>query len=79
MIDELRQGHDVLAIGVNGTAINDGEGLSGIWVSSVQVRLSGQPGRRQAGRYHHGPGGAGAGHRRHHGRLLRHPAHAQPR
>jgi serine protease Do len=43
MIDELRQGHDVLAIGVNGTAINDGEGLSGIWVSSVK---SGSPASR---------------------------------
>ncbi len=37
VIDELRQGKDALAIGVNGTAINDGEGLSGIWVSSVET------------------------------------------
>jgi len=37
IIDVLRQGRDVLAIGVNGTAINDGEGLSGIWVSSVKT------------------------------------------
>lgn len=43
VIDELRQGKDVLAIGVNGTAINDGEGLSGIWVSSVE---SGSPASR---------------------------------
>jgi serine protease Do len=31
---------DSLAIGVNGTAVNDGQGLSGIWVSSVK---SGSP------------------------------------
>lgn len=43
VIEELRQGRDVLAIGVNGTAINDGEGLSGIWVSSVE---SGSPASR---------------------------------
>lgn len=36
VIDELRQGKDVLSIGVNGSAINDGDGLSGIWVSSVK-------------------------------------------
>ncbi len=43
IIEELRQGKDVLAIGVNGTAINDGEDLSGIWVSSVK---SGSPASR---------------------------------
>ena len=43
VIEELRAGQDVLAIGVNGTAINDGEGLSGIWVSSVE---SGSPASR---------------------------------
>ncbi len=43
VIDELRQGRDVLSIGVNGTAVNNGEGLSGIWVSSVK---SGSPASR---------------------------------
>jgi serine protease Do len=43
VIEQLRQREDVLAIGVNGTAINDGEGLSGIWVSSVE---SGSPASR---------------------------------
>ena len=43
VIEQLSQGEDVLAIGVNGTAINDGEGLSGIWVSSVK---SGSPASR---------------------------------
>lgn len=43
VLEELRAGMDVLAIGVNGTAINDGEGLSGIWVSSVE---SGSPASR---------------------------------
>lgn len=43
ILEELRDGTDVLAIGVNGTAVNDGEGLSGIWVSSVQ---SGSPASR---------------------------------
>ncbi len=40
VIEELRQGHDFLSIGVNGRAVNNGEGLSGIWVSSVK---SGSP------------------------------------
>ncbi len=40
VIEQLRQGTDYLAIGVNGTAVNDGQGLSGIWVSSVK---SGSP------------------------------------
>jgi serine protease Do len=43
VIEQLSQGEDVLSIGVNGTAINDGEGLSGIWVSSVK---SGSPASR---------------------------------
>jgi serine protease Do len=43
VIEELRERKDVLSIGVNGTAINDGEGLSGIWVSSVE---SGSPASR---------------------------------
>ncbi len=40
VIEQLRQGQDYLSIGVNGTAVNDGQGLSGIWVSSVK---SGSP------------------------------------
>ena len=40
IVDQLSQGQDVLAIGINGTAINDGEDLIGIWVSSVE---SGSP------------------------------------
>jgi serine protease Do len=36
----LRTGTDLNSIGVNGTAINDGESLSGIWVASVK---SGSP------------------------------------
>lgn len=40
IVEQLRNGDDVLSIGINGTAINDGEGLSGIWVSSVE---SGSP------------------------------------
>lgn len=43
VLEQLRQRQDVLSIGVNGTAINDGEGLSGIWVSSVE---SGSPASR---------------------------------
>lgn len=39
IVDELRAGNDVTSIGVNGTAFV-GEGLSGIWVSSVE---SGSP------------------------------------
>jgi len=40
VVEQLRQQQDVNSIGVNGSAINDGEGLSGIWVASVK---SGSP------------------------------------
>lgn len=40
IIEKLRTGRDVDTIGVNGEAINNGQGLSGIWVSSV---ASGSP------------------------------------
>lgn len=40
IIEQLRQEQNVDSIGVNGTAVNDGEGFSGIWVSSVE---SGSP------------------------------------
>lgn len=40
VIDQLRQGQDVTSIGVNGTAVGNDEGLSGIWVASVK---SGSP------------------------------------
>lgn len=39
VIEKLRGG-DYLSIGVNGTAVNDGQGTSGVWVSSVK---SGSP------------------------------------
>jgi serine protease Do len=39
VIEQMRQGDDVLSIGINGTAVL-GDGLSGIWVSSVK---SGSP------------------------------------
>lgn len=40
VVEQLRQRQNVLSIGVNGRAINTGEGLSGIWVASVK---SGSP------------------------------------
>lgn len=40
IIDRLREGEDVDSIGINGTAVSDDEGFSGIWVSSVK---SGSP------------------------------------
>jgi serine protease Do len=40
VIDLLRAGSDVNAIGVNGEAVSDGQGLTGIWVASVE---SGSP------------------------------------
>lgn len=43
VLQDLRQERDYLSIGVNGTAVNDGQGLSGIWVSSVK---SGSPADR---------------------------------
>ena len=36
VIEKLRAGEDVHSIGVNGEAVNNGEGLSGIWVASVK-------------------------------------------
>jgi serine protease Do len=40
VLDLLRERRDVDAIGLNGTAINDGKNISGIWVASVK---SGSP------------------------------------
>jgi serine protease Do len=40
VLPQLEKGQDVTSIGVNGQAVNDGAGLSGIWVSSVK---SGSP------------------------------------
>jgi len=40
IVEQLRNEEDVHSIGVNGQAINDGQGLSGIWVASVD---SGSP------------------------------------
>jgi len=36
IIDRLSAGQDIDSIGVNGEAVNDGAGLSGIWVASVK-------------------------------------------
>lgn len=43
IIERLRAGNDVNAIGVNGEAVSDGQGLTGIWVASVE---SGSPADR---------------------------------
>jgi serine protease Do len=43
VIEQLRQGTDVTSIGVNGQAVSDGQGLTGIWVASVK---SGSPADR---------------------------------
>jgi serine protease Do len=43
VIDQLRTGINVDSIGINGEAINNGEGLSGLWVASVK---SGSPADR---------------------------------
>ncbi|MEZ4676895.1 MAG: PDZ domain-containing protein [Caldilineaceae bacterium] len=43
MIEQLRTGVNVDSIGINGEAINNGEGLSGHWVASVK---SGSPADR---------------------------------
>jgi serine protease Do len=40
VLPQLEKGQSVTSIGVNGQAVNDGAGLSGIWVSSVK---SGSP------------------------------------
>jgi serine protease Do len=36
VLPQLEKGESVTSIGVNGQAVNDGNGLSGIWVSSVK-------------------------------------------
>jgi serine protease Do len=43
VIGQLREGQDVHSIGVNSTAVSDGESISGIWVASVE---SGSPADR---------------------------------
>ena len=43
VVSQMRAGRDVHSIGVNGSAVNDGAGLTGIWVSSVK---SGSPADR---------------------------------
>jgi serine protease Do len=43
LIEQLREGHNVHSIGVNGVAVNNNQGLSGIWVASVK---SGSPADR---------------------------------
>lgn len=40
LLETLRSGENVDSVGINGEAVNNGEGLSGIWVSSVK---SGSP------------------------------------
>lgn len=40
IIEQLRAGTDVTSIGVNGFAVDDGQGITGVWVSSV---ASGSP------------------------------------
>ncbi len=40
ILDQLEQGQDVTSMGINGSAVSDGQGLTGIWVSSVE---SGSP------------------------------------
>lgn len=40
VVDQLRAGTDLDSIGINGEAVDDGEGLTGIWVASV---ASGSP------------------------------------
>jgi serine protease Do len=36
LVQQLRGGENLDSIGVNGSAVNDGAGLSGVWVSSVK-------------------------------------------
>lgn len=43
VVAQMRAGRDVHSIGVNGSAVSDGAGLTGIWVSSVK---SGSPADR---------------------------------
>jgi serine protease Do len=40
IVEQMRAGENVNSIGVNGSAVNDGQNISGVWVSSVK---SGSP------------------------------------
>ncbi len=40
ILDQLREGQNLAAIGINGTAVSNGQGLTGIWVTGV---MSGSP------------------------------------
>lgn len=40
LVERLQSGENINSIGINGSAVNDGQGLSGVWVSSVK---SGSP------------------------------------
>lgn len=48
-IDRLRNGEDVTSIGINGTAVTDGENIFGIWVSSVESGSPADNARIEAG------------------------------
>jgi serine protease Do len=49
VIGVLRDGLDVYSLGINGEAINNGEGLSGVWVSSVKSGSPADSARLKAG------------------------------
>ena len=49
VIGVLRDGLDVYSLGINGEAINNGEGLSGVWVSSVKSGSPADTARVKAG------------------------------
>ncbi len=49
IIDRLRNGEDVTSIGINGTAVTDGETIFGIWVSSVESGSPADNARIEAG------------------------------
>ena len=70
VLEQLRASQDVTSIGVNGSAVYDDAGITGIWVASVESRIPGRSGWRSGGRYHHQARGVGSGDRWHDGRLL---------
>lgn len=49
VVERLRNGEDVNSIGINGTAVSDGESIFGIWVSSVKSGSPADNARIEAG------------------------------
>ncbi|NJO84565.1 MAG: PDZ domain-containing protein [Blastochloris sp.] len=77
IIDRLQEGEDVTSIGVNGEAVQ-GDGITGIWVSSVKSGSPADESRIQPGDIITSIEGLVLANRRHDERLLRYSARRRP-